>query len=81
MNEHMDELVNKWVPSRCARRPSWADLHLIAHSVGTVGDSVWVAEGRLSQVPVHQGAVTTWIGFVQSQVVQSPEDHAGNTPN
>lgn len=52
-----------------------------APDMGTVGDSMWAAEGRLSQVPVHRGAVTTWIGFVQSQVVQSLEDHAGNTPN
>lgn len=81
MSRRMDELVNKLVSSRCTRRPSWADLHLIAHSVGAGGESVWVAEGRLSQVPVHWGAVTTWIGFVQSQVVQSLEDHAGNTPN
>lgn len=73
--------VNKRAPSRRARRPSWAELHLLAHSVGTAGDSLWAAEGRLSQVPVHRGAVTTWIGFVQSQVVQSQEDHAGKIPN
>lgn len=72
---------NKRAPSWRARRPSWADLHLIAHSVGTAGDSLWAAEGRLSQVPVHRGAVTTWMGSVQSQVVQSQEDHAGKIPN
>lgn len=74
----VSEGVTEGLTDRCA---SWAELHLRARGVGTVGESVWVAEGRLSQVPGLGGAVTTWLGFVQSQVAHSLEDHAGNTPN